>query len=171
VVAADLVAGRRIVLDTGPMALAARATTAIPGLLPPVRQGDAILVDGGLVTRVPADLLAGRRCGLRIAALVAPDRERAGTRGRAITDTLEARFRRPFGLGTVLAASWSLLGWWDSASQAQQADVVVRISTPSSEGFNFAAGRAFIEHGRRAAQSHLPAIRAAVDRTLSPGAP
>jgi NTE family protein len=171
VVAADLVAARRVVLDTGPMALAARATTAIPGLLPPVRQGDAILVDGGLVTRVPADLLAGRRCGLSIAALVAPERAPSATRARAVADTLEARLGRPFGLGTVLAASWGLLGWWDSASQAQRADLVIRIATPSSEGFNFAAGRAFIAHGRQAAQAHLPAIRAAVDRTLSPGAP
>jgi NTE family protein len=171
VVAADLVAGRRVVLDTGSLALAARATAAIPGLFPPVRLGDAVLVDGGLVTRVPADLLATRRIGLRLAALVEPERAGDATPGHATADAFEARLDRPFGLRTALGASWSLLGWWDSAAQAERADVVVRIPTPSSDGFNFRAAQTLIDYGRRAAESHLSAIHAAVTRVLSPGAP
>jgi predicted acylesterase/phospholipase RssA/CRP-like cAMP-binding protein len=171
VVAADLVAGRPVVLDTGSLALAARATTAIPGLFPPVRIGNAILVDGGLVARVPADLMATRRSGLRLASLIKPQKSADGTTGEAAAQTMQARLDRPFGLRTALGASWSLLGWWDSAAQAQRADVVVRISTPLSDGFKFGAGQSLIECGRRAAQSHLAAIRAAVQRVLSPGIP
>lgn len=169
VIAADLVASRRVVLDTGSLSVAARATGAIPGLFPPVRLGNAMLVDGGLVTRVPVDLLATRRSGLRLAALIKPQRDT--TSGHAAVEGLQSRLERPFGLRTAIAASWSLLGWWDSAAQAERADVVVRISTPSSDGFNFGAGQALIDRGRQAAQSHLPAIKAAVERTLRPGVP
>jgi NTE family protein len=171
VVAADLVAGRRVVLDSGSVALAAQATSAIPGLFPPVRLGEALLVDGGLVTRVPADLLAARRGGLKLAALIAPEGTSNTASGQAKADELQARLDRPFGLRTVLGASWNLLGWWDSAAQAQHADLVVRIPTPSSDGFNFRAGESLVECGRRAAQAHLSAIRSAVNNVLSPGAP
>jgi NTE family protein len=171
VVTADLVGGRRVVLDTGSVALAARATTAIPGLFPPVRLGNAVLVDGGLVTRVPADLLATRRIGLRLAALVQPERAADAASGHLAADAFQARLDRPFGLRTALGASWSLLGWWDSAAQAQRADVVFRIPTPPSDGFNFRAGQTLIDYGRRAARSQLSAIHAAVQRVLSPGAP
>jgi NTE family protein len=169
VIAADLVANRRVVLDTGPLAVAARATGSIPGIFPPVRHGNRILVDGGLVTRVPADLLLTRRSGLRLAALIEPQKGGEAMTSQAAADALEARLERPFGLRTALGASWSLLGWWDSAAQAQRADVVVRIPTPSSEGFNFAAGQALIECGRRAARAQLPTIRAAAQRVLAPG--
>nr|MDQ2735828.1 patatin-like phospholipase domain-containing protein [Pseudomonadota bacterium] len=57
VVAADLAMGKRVVLDSGAVAPAARASAAIPGVFAPVRLGNAVLVDGGVVTRVPADLL------------------------------------------------------------------------------------------------------------------
>ena len=171
VVAADLVASRRVVLDSGSVAIAARATTAIPGLFPPVRLGNSVLVDGGLVTRVPADLLARRRVGLRLAGVVEPEKSVDGTLRRTVADALEASLERPFGLRTALGASWSLLGWWDSAAQAQRADVVVRIPTPYSEGYNFLAGKALIDYGRHAAESHLSAIQAAARRALSPGAP
>ena len=41
-VAADLAMGKRAVLDSGPVAPAARATAAIPGVFAPVRVGDTI---------------------------------------------------------------------------------------------------------------------------------
>jgi NTE family protein len=172
VVAADLVAGRPKVLEKGALAIAARATGAIPGLFPPVRVGDAMLVDGGLVTRVPVDLLAARHCGLKLAALIAPQKGGdSTTAGQAAAASFRARLDRPFGLRTVLGASWSLLGWWDSVAQAQRADVIIRIPTVATDSFNFAAGRALVDCGRRAAQSQLPAIREAVQRILAPGVP
>ncbi|MEO6362070.1 MAG: cyclic nucleotide-binding and patatin-like phospholipase domain-containing protein, partial [Caldimonas sp.] len=72
VVAADLAMGKRTVLDTGPVAPAARATAAIPGVFAPVRLGDALLVDGAVVSRLPVDLLVARGCGFKMAVLVRP---------------------------------------------------------------------------------------------------
>ena len=170
VVAADLVAGRRIVLDRGLVAPAARATTAIPGLFAPVRLGDGVLVDGGVVTRVPADLLLSRGCGCKIASLVYPDNS-ANTDIAEAAHQLEQRLDRPFGLRIALGGAWRLLGWWDSASQAERADIALRIPTPPLEGFNFAAAPEIVDCGRRAARRQLGAIRAAVRLALQPGTP
>ena len=53
VVAADLVSGREVAMTTGPVVDAVRASIAIPGVFPPVRQRGMVLVDGGVVTPVP----------------------------------------------------------------------------------------------------------------------
>ena len=51
--ATDLRTRQGVVLDRGPLSLALRATVAVPGLLPPVRRGDALLADGGMIDNVP----------------------------------------------------------------------------------------------------------------------
>ncbi len=63
VVAADLISGDRVVIDRGPLATAALATAAIPGVFPPIDTGSAWVVDGGVVSRVPVDLLNGDAAG------------------------------------------------------------------------------------------------------------
>ncbi len=52
-VATDLVSGERVILDSGDMAQALRATMTIPLAFSPVEQGDSLLVDGGLVDPIP----------------------------------------------------------------------------------------------------------------------
>jgi NTE family protein len=52
-VACDLLTGRKVVLDSGPVRDAVVASYAIPGLFEPVRRGDEMLVDGGLMVNVP----------------------------------------------------------------------------------------------------------------------
>ena len=56
-VATDLVTGEEVVLRSGVMPTAMRASMAIPGVFAPVKVGDKILVDGGLVNNFPADVL------------------------------------------------------------------------------------------------------------------
>lgn len=56
VTAVDLEAGTQVVLHTGPVLPAVRATCAVPGVMPPVRLGGRWLVDGGLVNVLPTDV-------------------------------------------------------------------------------------------------------------------
>ena len=53
VVAYDVEAGEERLLSHGPAAEAVLASAAVPGLLPPVRRGAALLVDGGVVNNTP----------------------------------------------------------------------------------------------------------------------
>ncbi len=52
-VACDMDTGESVVLREGPLVSAVRASTAIPGIFHPMRLGDRLLVDGGLVDPVP----------------------------------------------------------------------------------------------------------------------
>jgi NTE family protein len=49
----DLLAGREVRLSQGPARAAVLAAAAIPGVLPPVRCGERLLVDGGIVNNTP----------------------------------------------------------------------------------------------------------------------
>lgn len=60
-VAVDLTSGRQVVFDTGPIARAVRASCSVPGVFEPVLEGEGVLVDGGLLNEVPADVV--RRMG------------------------------------------------------------------------------------------------------------
>lgn len=52
-VCCDHQTGEEVVMDRGPLADAVRASIAVPGLVTPVRIGDRILIDGGVVNPVP----------------------------------------------------------------------------------------------------------------------
>jgi len=58
VVAVDLLSGHRIVLEAGPLRQAILASSAVPGIFPPVRWGDMLLCDSGVVDSLPCDLAA-----------------------------------------------------------------------------------------------------------------
>ncbi len=56
-VATELVSGKPYVFLDGPLSDALRATISIPGVFAPVRHGNQIFVDGGLVNNLPTDVV------------------------------------------------------------------------------------------------------------------
>jgi NTE family protein len=68
VVATDLVAGCPVVISSGQLAPALMASTAIPGVFPPVALGSRVFSDGGIVENVPLTL-AVREAFARILAV------------------------------------------------------------------------------------------------------
>jgi NTE family protein len=56
VVATDMVTGREVVIDSGPIVEALLATMAFPGIFPPVQRGELMLADGGIVNNLPVDI-------------------------------------------------------------------------------------------------------------------
>jgi NTE family protein len=56
-VAIDLISGREVILDKGPLAKAMRATMSIPTVFSPLEWGDSLLIDGGILNNFPADVL------------------------------------------------------------------------------------------------------------------
>jgi len=55
-IATDIVTGEMVVIDSGELSMAMRASMAVPGVFDPVHRGDALLVDGGLVRNLPVDV-------------------------------------------------------------------------------------------------------------------
>ncbi|MCK2056789.1 patatin-like phospholipase family protein [Methylobacterium sp. 37f] len=73
-VSSNLTTGTAMVHRSGDLPGALRASIAIPGLLPPVCTEDGVLVDGGMMNNLPADVLAGLERGPVLAVDVGSDR-------------------------------------------------------------------------------------------------
>lgn len=57
VVATDLMTGEKVIFDKGPIADAVRASISIPGIFVPEKLDGRLLVDGGVVDRVPVSVV------------------------------------------------------------------------------------------------------------------
>ena len=69
-IAVDLRSATQVVLDRGPLAQALRATMSLPGVFPPVELDGRILVDGGAMNNVPADVVRAMGADIVIAVNV-----------------------------------------------------------------------------------------------------
>jgi len=56
-VTVDLITGNEVVLESGSLSKAIRATMSIPTLFDPVEWGDSLLIDGGLLNNVPVNVV------------------------------------------------------------------------------------------------------------------
>ena len=65
--AVDLLSGEEVVISEGSVARAVEASCAIPGIFTPVRLGDHLFVDGGLLDNVPVTLMVDRNIDYIIA--------------------------------------------------------------------------------------------------------
>lgn len=66
-VATDLVHSEKLVFRQGSLSLALRSTMSLPGLFTPIRWGDHILVDGGLLDNLPVDVAKDMGADLTLA--------------------------------------------------------------------------------------------------------
>jgi len=55
-VAVDIVKGEQVIIETGPLDKAIRASMSIPGIFEPVVDGDAMLIDGGAFNNFPVNV-------------------------------------------------------------------------------------------------------------------
>lgn len=72
-VATDLLTGSEVILDSGDVTEAVRASIAVPGLLTPAQRNGRILLDGGLVNPVPVSVVRAMGADFVIAVDVSHD--------------------------------------------------------------------------------------------------
>jgi len=72
-VATDIVNGQQIVMRTGPVITAVRASISVPGLFTPVKVRGRYLVDGGLVNMVPVSTCRDMGADYVVGVNVIPD--------------------------------------------------------------------------------------------------
>ena len=137
VVAVDLKAGEKVVIDSGSLATALRATMSLPGVFPPVERDGRILVDGGALDNIPADVVKALGPSFVIAVDVgyAPDDEVDysifGLMGRTVDAMMRASTR------TAL----------------QSADMVIAIDVDGFGSLDWRRADALIERGHQAAEA------------------
>lgn len=64
--ATDMISGRRIILDSGSLAEAMRASVTVPLLYSPLERDSMFMVDGGLTSNIPADVALSAGCDIVI---------------------------------------------------------------------------------------------------------
>ncbi len=87
VIASDYWRGEEVVLESGELLPALKASMAIPGVFAPVTIGDRVLLDGGLVDIVPYERILGR-CDVSIAVNVGGTRTPGKSRTPNVWDSV-----------------------------------------------------------------------------------
>ncbi len=92
-VAVDLISANQVVLERGSLAQAMRATMSLPGVFPPVEIDGRLLVDGGAMNNVPADVARSMGATVVVAVNVSSTSEPAKVGSSmlgVITNTIDA---------------------------------------------------------------------------------
>jgi NTE family protein len=146
-VATDLESGEAVVLDSGDLTSAMRASMSAPGIFAPVEREGRILVDGGIADNVPVDI--ARRMGVDIVIVV------------DVGAPLLGRDR----LKDVTSISNQMLAILIRRNAEQQLatlgpkDVLIAPPLGEASSFDFGAVGRVIGAGEAAARADAPALR------------
>jgi len=136
-VATDLVSGKEVVFSNGSLQQALRATMSIPGVFSPVRDGEKIYVDGGLVGNLPTDVV--RKMGADI--VIAIHLEVAPGNPKEIQS-----------LFSVLGRSVDVVVLENELRGMKGADIVVTVELQKYNSFQYDRANAIIQEGTQAAE-------------------
>ncbi len=143
IVAVDLLSGQRVVLEQGPLRDAVRASASIPGIFPPVRWGEMLLSDIGVIESIPTLVASAYASDLTIAVDVGQDNTRINGCNTAIEvmmrvdDICERLMRRHLN---------------------DAADLVIRPDVGNVAWFDFSQPERLIAEGRAAAHRAIQAV-------------
>ncbi len=142
-VATDLIHGELVEIKEGPLVPAVMASIAVPGIFPPVKHQEKMLVDGGVLCRVPVQ--QARNLGAEV--IVAVDV------GGLIQEAHIGNFF------DVVSQSISIMGREIMKNQLNQADILV---CPDISGIGltqFQKAETCILEGEKAARKVLPELQ------------
>ncbi|MGE5507899.1 MAG: patatin-like phospholipase family protein [Chitinophagales bacterium] len=144
VVAVDLERGTEVILKEGPLPEAILASCSLPGVFVPQRLDGRLLVDGGLLNQVPANVVRGMGAEVVIAVDVGVEEPQT-----TVTNVI----------GVIMQTFEIMQREIARYKTASPADLVIRPDLGNISAFRFEAVPEIIEAGRRAAEAALPEIR------------
>lgn len=104
-VACDIDTGEAVVIDHGPLIDAVQASASIPGIFEPVRVGDRLLVDGGLVEPLPVKACRELGADFVIAVDIVPTLRPTSETSRTVWTRVGIQLREDLSHQTWLPAS------------------------------------------------------------------
>ena len=138
----DLIRGEQYVFDHGSLSLALRATTAVPGVFAPVLYNDMVLVDGGVLNNVPADIVKASGAEVGVAVDV----------GRELIDS------EPTSMFDVMRRSIDVMMLDNVRQVIKHADVVLRPDVGQYQAYDLSKIRTCIDAGEQEAEAKLSSI-------------
>ncbi len=148
-VAVDVETGGAVLLNSGSVRSAIRASSAIPGMMPHVRLNGRTFIDGGWVSKIPVIEAFKMGADMVIASDISVELEDTRNLKRGLdvlirADAIKAEALRVF--------------------HCRLADIVVRPRVSHVHWADFVEGVKLIEEGERATRSRIPDIQALMDR-------
>lgn len=143
-VSTELVSGKAHVFQDGSLSDAMRATISIPGVFAPVRNGDEIFVDGGLVNNLPTDVV--RKMGADIVIAV----------HLQISKTAAKDIQSAFG---VLGRSVALVIAETEIRGMAGADLIVRANVEDFSTSDYEKSEPLIKRGYEAAEEKAQLLK------------
>lgn len=147
VVATDLTRGERAIIRTGSIAKAVRASCAIPGIFNPVEIGGRLMVDGGVLERVPAQAAKEMGAGIVIAVDVGVYEEEY-----KIDNMLD-----------VISKTIDIMAREITRARELEADVLISPDLKEIAPFQFQRVEEAIARGEQAAYQALPLVRSVLN--------
>ncbi len=144
-VATDMVKGEAVILESGSLSTAMRATMAIPGVFTPVEREGKILADGGLVNNIPTDIAKQMGADIVIAVDI-------GTPLSTDPKTLES-------LGGVLSQSIGVALIGNDRRNLALADIIIAPDLGTYTLFDFKSGNQIYELGYKGAEAKSAVLK------------
>ncbi len=142
-VATDLVSGKEITFSKGPLRQAVMASCAVPGAVAPLKEGERLLSDGGIICLVPSSV--ARKEGADIVISVAVDRCMNPEELRTVAD--------------VYQRVNEIMGERLKNYELAEADVVILPEVGDLHWSNFSEAMNLIDEGEKATREKLDDIR------------
>ncbi len=152
-VAADIQSGQEVAFGRGSTGMAVRASCSIPGIFRPVRIGDRVYVDGGVVSPVAVDVAKQFGADIVIAVDIS-----AGADRTLPENTIETILR-----------SYDIMYSKLAAIQISKADAVIKPKVAHIGSADFSKRHEAILEGERAAIETLPQVMQIVNRLRQEG--
>jgi NTE family protein len=154
-VATDVDTGEEIVISKGLVMDAIRASISLPGIFTVVEREGRYLVDGGLTTPVPINVVKDMGADFVIAVNVNPD----VTKPTGDLYRMRVSTNKEPNLFQVLMQSFFVTTWTLARLSLQAADIVIEPDMPHISFSDFKMAGKAIYLGREAAEKALPEIR------------
>lgn len=143
-VATDLVTGEPVVFSEGSLRQAVMASSSVPGVMEPVKEGERVLSDGGIISLIPVNI--ARKEGADIVIAVAVDRElRSDEEFKTVRDI----YYRACEIASGKLEQYELMN----------ADIVIRPDIKKLHWASFAQAIDLINEGEKAAKEALHSIQ------------
>ena len=146
-VATDLVSGEQITFAEGSLRQAVAASCTVPGAVEPLKDGEKLLLDGGVICLIPA--AAARKEGAEVVIAVAVVRDVCSEKD--FHNALNVYSR----IGDIMASRLK-------DYELMDADIVIRPEVGRLHWSEFSRAKHLIEAGERAAELTLKEIQRAV---------
>ena len=153
IVTTDLKTGKEVVIKEGKLINAIMASISIPGVFPPIKSQEGLLVDGGLINPTPVNI--AREMGSDVVI------------GVDLTMKSKTELKNP-NIFQILMRSYEILRTQSTKFNIDENDenlLIIKPNITELRKFKFYEIQKFIDEGERVAREDLPKIRKLMNKS------